>query len=174
MTARFSLGALALALALGLAAPAGATPGSAQTPGSAAQILLQRGQKAMDAKDFKGAVADFERALVADPANAKTYTLLGLAHRGLGEQARARKYLRTALDIDPNDVDALQAQGQIYAQAGDVAKAQSNFDKLAKLCGECVQAKALGGEIAKAKATQPNAQAQGNPATPKKDDTPGG
>lgn len=171
MFLRSALAAAASVLVLGLAIPAGAaTQPAASGP---TQILLDRGRKALDAKDFKAAITEFERALVVDPASGRTYTLLGVAHARLGNDARARKYFRSALDIDPNDVDALQNQGQLYAAAGDLGKAQENLDKIARLCGGCAQQKTLDGEIAKARAKP--AKAEANPGgAPAKTGTPGG
>lgn len=156
---------LLLGLAVGLmmlspVGPAHAGPPSAK---NTVQVLSERGRKAMEARDYKTAITEFERALVADPANGQTYTLLAVSHARLGNDVKAKKYFRTALDIDPNNLDALQYQGQLYAGAGDLTKAQENADKLAKVCGECAQQKGLVAEIARIRANPPKTQADGAP-----------
>jgi Tfp pilus assembly protein PilF len=170
---------LAFAMTLGLSLPLPTFAANAATPptgtSGTSQVLFERGRKALDAQDFKAAVTEFERALVADPSSGRTYTWLGVAHARLGNQARAKKYFRSALDIDPNDLDALQALGRVYAESGDLAKAQESLDKIAKLCGECAQQKTLVADIAKAKANPPKTQAQDAPsAQAPKATTPGG
>lgn len=168
--------ALTLGLTLGFSPSLPTFAANAATPPTGtSQVLFERGRKALDAQDFKAAVTEFERALVADPSSGRTYTWLGVAHARLGNQARAKKYFRSALDIDPNDLDALQAQGKVFAESGDLAKAQENLDKLAKLCGECAQQKTLVADIAKAKANPPKTQAEEAPsAQAPKSTTPGG
>jgi len=162
---RFTPLLLGLALGLGLVVvqPAGPALAGTTQAKSAVQVLFERGRKAMEAHDYKTAVTEFERALVADPTGGHTYTLLAVSHARLGNDGKAKKYFRSALDIDPNDLDALQYQGQLYASAGDLTKAQENADKLAKACGECAQQKGLVAEIARARANPPKTQADGGP-----------
>ena len=156
---------LLLGLALGLVMLSPVGPAHAGTPSAktTAQVLFDRGRKAMEAHDYKTAITEFERALVANPANGNTYTLLAVSHSRLGNEGKAKKYFRAALEIDPNNLDALQYQGQVYAGAGDLAKAQENADKLAKVCGECAQQKGLVAEIARVRANPPKTQADGAP-----------
>lgn len=154
---------LGLALALVVLGPVGLAHAGTPVAKSTVQVLIDRGRKAMEAHDYKTAVTEFERALVADPANGHTYTLLAVSHSRLGNDGKAKKYFRSALDIDPGDLDALQYQGQLYAGAGDLTKAQENADKLAKACGECAQQKGLVAEIARVRANPPKTQADGAP-----------
>ena len=55
------------------------------------------------------AVVCFRNAITLGGANAKTYTLLGLSLRAVGDQPAAEEALRAALKIDPNDADAKRA-----------------------------------------------------------------
>lgn len=55
------------------------------------------------------------RAIEVDPGNAEGYVRLGFGHWRLQQRAQAEEAYRTALAIDPNQVDALAGLGLIVA-----------------------------------------------------------
>jgi len=52
----------------------------------------------------------------------------------LGFTAAAASYYNTALTIDPKHIGALEYQGELFIQLGDIEKAQGNLAKLEKIC----------------------------------------
>ncbi len=102
------------------------------------------GLRALAAEDFAGAVQQLERAIVADPKNSNAYYHLGRSHRGLGDSDRALKYLRLALQIDPNHFAALRERGETLLAQGKRKEARGILDELSNRCGDsCPDAAAL-------------------------------
>jgi len=76
----------------------------------------------------------FERALVANPANIRALLGLGRAHEAQGRIGKGLKYYRQALEIEPNDIPALEAQALAFLKREMFDRADVNRDKLARLC----------------------------------------
>ena len=66
--------------------------------------------------------------------NPDVYSLMGFALRKTGDQAQSMVYYRKALDADPTHKGALEYQGELYVELGQVDKAKENLAKLDKLC----------------------------------------
>ena len=60
--------------------------------------------------------------------------LLGFTARKSGDLVAAASYYNTALTIDPKHIGALEYQGELFIQLGDIEKAQGNLAKLKKIC----------------------------------------
>ena len=60
--------------------------------------------------------------------------LLGFTARKSGDLVAAASYYNTALTIDPKHIGALEYQGELFIQLGDIEKAQGNLAKLEKIC----------------------------------------
>ncbi|SRR5258708_6003622 len=76
-----------------------------------------------------------ETALVADPRNRSA--LVDIA-RVAGKQHLFGKAIRTtnkALQLEPNDPDAIAVQGEAMVELGATARAQANLQKLQTICG---------------------------------------
>jgi tetratricopeptide (TPR) repeat protein len=58
-------------------------------------------------KDFGAATAAFSTVLLSDPANSKALCGLGLAKLGEGRSKAGIRYLKKALDADPENTTAL-------------------------------------------------------------------
>ena len=65
---------------------------------------------------------------------AERQNLLGFTARKSGGLAAAASYYKTALTIDPKHIGALEYQGELFIQLGDIEKAQGNLAKLEKIC----------------------------------------
>ena len=65
---------------------------------------------------------------------AERQNLLGFTARKFGDLAAAASYYNTALTIDPKHIGALEYQGELFIQLGDIEKAQGNLAKLEKIC----------------------------------------
>jgi tetratricopeptide (TPR) repeat protein len=66
--------------------------------------------------------------------NADVYSLMGFALRKTGDQAQSMTYYRKALDAEPLHRGALEYQGELYVEMGQIDKAKENLAKLDKLC----------------------------------------
>ncbi len=92
------------------------------------------GQRAkIKAKDYKGALVDL-LPLLDKVQHADLYNLLGFTHRKTGDMKTAATYYAKALDFDPNHKGALEYQGEMYVELGQIDKAKVNLAKLATLC----------------------------------------
>jgi tetratricopeptide (TPR) repeat protein len=85
------------------------------------------------AKDFKGAIADLT-PILATHQHADVYNLMGFSLRKSGDVKQAATYYAKALDFDPNHKSALEYQGEMFVEAGQVDKAKANLAKLVLLC----------------------------------------
>jgi len=83
---------------------------------------------------------EYETALVklesmtATVKHADLYNLLGYTTRQLGRYDEAGKWYREALYYDPSHRPALEYQGELFLQTGDLAAAKGNLELLALFC----------------------------------------
>jgi Tfp pilus assembly protein PilF len=158
------LSATACALALALvASPAGAARSRTATPDAAparglpdSQIaplslqMMTAGEAKLAAGKPDAATDSFEAALAADPRNRRAYMGLARAAEVQGLPGKAVRFYREALELDPNDLSALEAQGLALVERGASARAGDNLERVKKLCqGSCPQADRLAAAIAK-------------------------
>jgi tetratricopeptide (TPR) repeat protein len=87
----------------------------------------------IDAKDFASAIAELTPMLETSQS-ADVYNLMGFSLRKSGDLKQAQTYYAKALDFDPNHKGALEYQGELYLQIGDIDHAKANLEKLAALC----------------------------------------
>jgi tetratricopeptide (TPR) repeat protein len=85
------------------------------------------------AQDFKAAIAELTPMLQSHQ-HADVYNLLGFSHRKSGEMKEAATYYAKALDFDPDHKGALEYQGEMFIQLGEIEKARGNLARLVKLC----------------------------------------
>ncbi|MEP7219040.1 MAG: tetratricopeptide repeat protein [Bacteroidota bacterium] len=64
------------------------------------------GTEKFQAKDFKGAIAEFERALKLNPENSQTYLYVAFAYQSLSDKDNACKYYKLTLKYDPKNAEA--------------------------------------------------------------------
>ncbi len=93
------------------------------------------GKKAVERKDWKGAVASLNKALPRLPENADLHNLLGYAYRHLDELDNSFTHYREALRINPKHRGAHEYIGQAYLKVGEPEKAAEHLVELEKLCG---------------------------------------
>ena len=124
---------LSIALALGVAlssAPANAVdqPAWVNTPSlTAIRVKIK-------AQDWQGAIKDLNAMVNNGTRSADVYNLLAFSLRKSGDLTNASTYYRRALELDPNHRGALEYQGELYMQTGDIAKARENLARLVRLC----------------------------------------
>lgn len=117
----------------------------------ASQRFAQAGFDALGKGQPLVAVGEFETALVIDPKNRNAYIGIARAMQAQGLHGTAVKYYREALQLDPNDLAALEGQGAALAQRGAKARAQANLDRIRQLCKtDCAEARKLAMAIAQA------------------------
>ena len=123
-----ALAAALLALASGLAAAIDTDPAPAPSGDYAA------GRKAIEARDWNGAIASLTKAAQRDSRNADIQNLLGYAYRNSGQLDPAFKHYPRALQLDPRHLGAHEYIGEAYLMANDVAKAEEHLAQLKRYC----------------------------------------
>jgi len=99
---------------------------------------LSAPRASIKAKDYKAAVVQLTGMVSAGVQHPDLYSLLGFSLRKSGDPKTALTYYRKALDFDPAHKGALEYQGELYVETGEIAKAKANLVALEKLCpGGC-------------------------------------
>jgi tetratricopeptide (TPR) repeat protein len=112
--------------------------------------LTQQAQALSGQGRFQEATDLLESALAVDPRNRQAYIALGRAAQGEKLPGKAIKFSLEALKLEPNDLTALQGQGEALVQRGAVERAKRNLERIRSLCkGACPQATTLAAAIAK-------------------------
>ena len=85
------------------------------------------------AKDFKAAIAELT-PMLENTEHADVYNLLGFSHRKSGDLQKAATFYAKALDFDVNHLSALEYQGEMFVELGQIEKAKANLVRLVALC----------------------------------------
>lgn len=157
-------------LALGAAAMLAAGTALAQRPDN--QILprsieLQKqGEALITAGKYIEAEDLLETSLAVDPRNRSSFIDLARVADHQKLFGKAIRLASKALDLEPNDLNALEVQGQAMAELGAIPRARENLAKIQKLCvSGCRQVTELSAAI-----TRGPSVADAKPAeTPKND-----
>ncbi|MBV9841285.1 MAG: tetratricopeptide repeat protein [Sphingomonadaceae bacterium] len=167
---RFSPIAVVLALALATVSSVGESQKPDDQINPRSMALLKQGQAALAAGHPDQAEDLIETALAVDPRNRAAYVTLGRASQQQGLPGKAIRYYKDALDLEPNDVTALSAEGDALVQRGAVDRARANLARIRTLCkAECAPATTLAAAIQKG--PPPAVQtAQANTVVPPKGD----
>ena len=147
---RFSPVAIAMSLTL-LAVSSGVSGQKADdqiNPKSMA--LLAEGQAELKAGNLPAANDALETALAVDPRNRAAFVALGRVAQAQQLPGKAIRMYFEALSLEPNDVNALSAQGEAMVQKGAVERARANLTRVKALCkADCAPAVQLAAAIAK-------------------------
>jgi Tfp pilus assembly protein PilF len=160
---------LPIAGALGIMTALMASSGQSQVPDSQLNPLsvqlLKQGETALAAGDFGAADDALETALVVDPRNRQAFVALAKVASRQKLFGQAIRYTNKALQLEPNDVNAITIQGEAMVEMGAAARAQQNLAKLKQVCGanSCPQATQLAAAIARG----PAVAAASRPSTTK-------
>lgn len=129
-----------LAAAITLAPGLGTGQADARADGRASQQLLNQGVGKLEAGNFAEAVVIFQQAATANPKNAEAFSYIGRSYDEAGFQARAYRYYQIALEIDPDQLQALAWSGMIDVTNEDSDQAREKLYRLERLCGvDCNQ-----------------------------------
>ncbi len=85
------------------------------------------------AKDYAGALADV-KPLVEKHENADVYNLYAFTSRKTGDRKTAITFYAKALELDPQHLGALEYQGQMFVEMGEMKKAGANLAQLVTQC----------------------------------------
>ncbi len=94
----------------------------------AAQLLLRRGMRNLQANEPGEALEDFDAALVLEPGAADLWVMHSRALARLGERTAAARGLQEALRLEPRHFGALLALSELQDEAGDAAGALRSLD----------------------------------------------
>ena len=145
---RFTPIALTAAIALATMASAGLgqRPDDQIDPRSAA--LTREAQAHGAAGRHNEAIDLLETALAIDPRNRPAFIALARVAQAQRLPGKAIRFYAAALQIEPNDVDALAGQGEAYVQRGAVDRARRNLERVRSICAQnCPQAATLAAAI---------------------------
>ena len=95
--------------------------------------------KLIKSKDYKKAITKLKTLINSSSSEfskADVYNELGFAHRKKNDLENAKKYYIKALEVNPNHLGALEYQGEMYVDLGQINEAKKNLNKLKKLVGE--------------------------------------
>jgi predicted Zn-dependent protease len=157
-------------LALGLVGTALASPVIGQRPDN--QILprsvelQQQAEKELVAGRLMEAGDLLETALAVDPRNRSAFVDLARVAKQQKLFGKAIRLANEALLLEPNDLVAIEIQGEAMVELGAVPRAKENLAKLQKLCSNtCRQVAQLSSAISRG----PTVAAAKTPESPKKD-----
>ena len=123
------VGAVGLSVQTAMAAKSSS---GAKSKGSTS--ALTAAQKAVDAKDYRGALRKLEKLNRSDPENADVLNLLGYSHRKLGKLDEAFDYYHQALAVDPKHRGANEYLGELYLELDQLDEAEHRLAQLKKSC----------------------------------------
>lgn len=155
-------------LMLGAAATLLASPVIGQRPDN--QILprsveLQRQAEAQFAAGKLAEAGDLlETALAVDPRNRSAFVDLARVAKQQKLFGKAIRLSNEALQLEPNDIDAIEVQGEAMVELGAIPRARENLARLQQLCSNtCRQVAALSSAISRG----PTVAAAKSPESPK-------
>src|SRR5262245_15576419 len=92
------------------------------------------GKRAVEARDWNGAIASLTKAAQRDSRNADIQNLLGYAYRNSGQLEPAFNHYQRALQLDPRHLGAHEYIGEAYLLANNPAKAEEHLAALKRFC----------------------------------------
>jgi len=99
-------------------------------------VELQRDAKEMiSAGKLDDAEGLLETSLAVDPRNRGAFVDIARVAEKQRLFGKAIRMTNKALQLDPNDPDAIAVQGEAMVELGATARAQANLQKLQTICG---------------------------------------
>ena len=136
LNTRLAAAAIAAALMLAPAAvyAVGGSDGPSSPSASAKDSRYATAEKAVQAKDYKHAVAILEDVVRDDPKHADALNYLGYGDRQLGDFDKALSFYTRALELKPGHRRANEYLGKLCLQMGKLEKAEEQLARLDKIC----------------------------------------
>ena len=123
-----------IGIAILLAAMSGVATAVDSDPSPPISSEHAAGKKAIEARDWNGAIKSLTAAAKRDGRNADIQNLLGYAYRNAGQLDAAFKHYNQALQLDPRHLGAHEYIGEAYLIAHNPAKAEEHLAQLKRLC----------------------------------------
>jgi Tfp pilus assembly protein PilF len=101
-------------------------------PSDSAYEPLARAYQALSAHDYETAIANFQKAIAADPQRASIHKDLAYTYLKTGENDRARAQFREAMQIDPADAPLAMEYAFLCYESNEKVEARRIFDRLRK------------------------------------------
>jgi tetratricopeptide (TPR) repeat protein len=98
------------------------------------------GRKALDAKDYKGALGYLTKAVQELPNDADAHNMLGYAYRKTNVFDKSMEHYQRALKLDANHRSAHEYLGELYLDLNQLDNAEKQLAALKKACpffGRC-------------------------------------
>ena len=102
----------------------------------ASEQLLNQGVGKLESGNYAEAVVIFQQAATANPKNAEAFSYIGRSYDEAGFTSRAYRYYQIALEIDPDELQALSWSGAIDVANEEPDQAREKLYRLERLCGE--------------------------------------
>src|SRR5437763_14627010 len=148
---------------LALAAPAVSQRADDQIVPKSAELQRQA-REAIAAGKFEQAEDLLETARAVDPRNRTAFVDIARAAEKQHLFGKPIRMTNKALQLEPNDADAIAVQGEAMVEMGATARAQANLQKLQAICkGGSPQIAQLPGAITRG----PSGAAAKTPESPK-------
>ena len=106
---------------------------SADSPPADNAPDLTRVRALLKAKNYDAALGQL-RGMVGASQTADVFNLMGFALRKTGDRANGMAYYQRALALDANHKGALEYQGELFVELGQMDKARENLARLQKVC----------------------------------------
>ncbi|MGB0844907.1 MAG: tetratricopeptide repeat protein [Alphaproteobacteria bacterium] len=146
-TIRISAVCLFMSVASAPTYSAGTDYGSTTTVSSSA-TLAQAAAKNR-AGDYRGAITALKGITKKQPKNADAWNELGYAYRNVQDYFGAGNAYAKALRLNSKHRGALNYQGMMFLETGQISKAKSNAQTLKSICGSCKELRSLNKAISK-------------------------
>ena len=166
-----------IALTVALVAATMASTGFGQRPDDQidprSTALVDQASQLSGAGQATQAEDVLETALAVDPRNRNAYIALGRIAQAQRLPGKAIRFYGQALKLEPNDVNALEGQGEAYVQRGAVERARANLARVRTLCGQaCPQATQLAAAIDRGPPAEVLAAQRPEQGAPRESSTP--
>lgn len=112
-------------------------------------LLIDRAFARVEAKKFQGAVDDLTLVVKRAPKRAEGYLYRAGAYRGLEKHDLALADVAKALELKPNDPEALLLRGNLRALKGEVAAARDDWRSVTRLDPDTTTARAAATNLAR-------------------------
>jgi Tfp pilus assembly protein PilF len=127
--------------------------------------LMHQAKTLIDAGKLEQAEDLLETALAVDPRNRWAFVDMAKVAEKQQLFGKAIRMTNKALQLEPNDPDAIAVQGEAMVELGAVARAQQNLQKLQSICAKgCPQVAQLSAAITRG----PTVASAKTPDVPKK------
>ncbi|MHC4662517.1 MAG: tetratricopeptide repeat protein [Planctomycetota bacterium] len=99
-----------------------------------------KGVSKMNNEDYRGAVAEFDRAIEIDPQFAMNYSLRGMSKIELEDFSGALADFNSAIRLDPTEETAYVGRGLVRMNQDDSAGAIADFNSAISIDPQCAEA----------------------------------